>query len=372
MMKVLLLAPANSVHTHRWVEGLHSRGVEVVLVSQHDPESWQPPEGVRSHRLRIAGRLGYFLNVPAMRRLIARERPDLLNAHYASGYGTTAALAGFAPTLLSVWGSDVYDFPFEARWKGRLLRRNLARASRIASTSEVMARQTNSLLDLRKPVLITPFGVDGELFHPRPRRDPDLLTIGTVKTLAHKYGIDMLIAAFAALLSESDRAMASLRPRLRLVIVGGGDERPRLEAQAAQLGVADRVRFIGPVPHAQVPDWLNTFDIYVAASRLDSESFGVAAVEAGACGIPVIVSDVGGLPEVVVDGLTGCVVPRENSTALAAAIRRLALNPELRLAMGRAGRLHAMQNYSWDRCVERMLDAYRQTLDEGRSCESCT
>ena len=110
----------------------------------------------------------------------------------------------------------------------------------------------------------------------------------------------------------------------------------------------------------RVPDFLRSFDIYAAPSRLDSESFGVAILEASACGVSVIVSDAGGLPEVVADGVTGLIVPRDDPEALARALERLALDPELRARMGRAGRERVEQLYSWPKCVDRMVDIFRK------------
>ena len=80
---------------------------------------------------------------------------------------------------------------------------------------------------------------------------------------------------------------------------------------------------MGAVPHKDVPRYLNQMDIYVAASRLDSESFGVAVLEASACELPVVVSNAGGLPEVVEDGVTGYIAPKEDVAATATAIGKL-------------------------------------------------
>ncbi len=287
-----------------------------------------------------------------------------MNAHYASGYGTTAALVGFRPTLLSVWGSDVYDFPYESWWKGRLLRWNLRRATRLASTSQVMAGQTASLAPELMHAFITPFGVDCERFSPRDERDARHLTIGTVKTLAPKYGIDLLVRAFANLLDDARFAAIDRQRPLRLLLVGGGPDGDALRALAEELGVAARVEFAGQVPHADVPNWLRRLDIYVAASRSDSESFGVAAVEASACGVPVVVSDAGGLPEVVDHGVTGLVVPRDDVQALAHALGSLVLDPARRAAFGSAGRAHVLQRYEWERCVDTMVSAYECVVAE--------
>ena len=95
-------------------------------------------------------------------------------------------------------------------------------------------------------------------------------------------------------------------------------------------------KIAGPVPHEKVPDILGQLDIYVAASRW--ESFGVAVLEAAACGLPVVVSDVGGLPEVVEHGITGFVVRREDPGSVADALIRLVSSGELRRRMGDAAR----------------------------------
>jgi glycosyltransferase involved in cell wall biosynthesis len=135
-----------------------------------------------------------------------------------------------------------------------------------------------------------------------------------------------------------------------------------LQSLAAELGIAERAHFAGAVPHAEVPAWLHRFDLYAAPSRLDSESFGVAVIEAGACGLPVVVSDAGGLPEVVLHERTGLVVPREDVAALQAALTRLVLDASLRARLGACGRTHVAQSYAWPRCVERMEAVYERTI----------
>lgn len=350
--KLVLLAPASVGHTRRWATALAGRGLEVVLATQHPDPAFTPPPGLRIVALPHTGLAGYFRNVPALRRLLRQERPDLLNAHYASGYGTTAALAGFRPWLLSVWGSDVYDFPYEGALKGWWLRRNLAQADAIASTSEAMARQVQRLLPTVRDLTVTPFGIDTARFAP-PAAPPsrDRLVVGTVKTLAPKYGIDVLLRAFAQL------SQASPRP-VSLLIVGGGPQQAELQALARTLGLQDAVHFAGAVPHDEVPAWLHRMDVFVAASRLDSESFGVAVLEASACGLPVVVSDAGGLPEVVAAGETGLVVPRDDAPALTEALRLLVDDAGLRRALGAAGRARVRQLYEWDTCVDRMLACF--------------
>ena len=360
-MRIALLGPANSIHLQRWAAALVARGHAVSVVSQHRVEPSLLPAQADVHWLRREGPLGYFSNVWALRRHLSSWRPDLLNVHYASGYGTTGALAGFRPTLLSVWGSDVYDFPYENAFKGWLVRQVLRRATAVASTSHAMAEQVRRLTPERREVAVTPFGVDLGRFCAQPsQRDPARLSIGIVKSLAPKYGVDLLLRAFAGLCADAEVRAAA--PSCRLLIVGDGPQRDELVQLAAQLGITERTQFVGAVAHAEVPQWLHQLDIYAAPSRLDSESFGVAVIEAGACGLPVVVSDAGGLPEVVIDGETGLVVPRDDVPALQAALKRLVLDAALRERLGRQGRAHVEREYEWGRCVERMERCYTETI----------
>ena len=358
-MRIALLGPANSIHLQRWAAALVGCGHAVSVVSQHRVDRSLFPAQADVHWLPHATQPGYFANVFALRRHLSSWRPDLLNVHYASGYGTTGALAGFRPTLLSVWGSDVYDFPHESAFKGWLVRRVLRRATAIASTSHAMAAQVRRLTPERRDIAVTPFGVDLVRF--AARRSPEgPLTIGIVKSLAPKYGVDLLLRAFAGLCADAE--VQAAHPACRLLIVGEGPQRDELVRLAAQLGITERTQFVGAVPHAEVPHWLRQLHIYAAPSRLDSESFGVAVIEAGACGLPVVVSDAGGLPEVVVAGTTGLVVPRDDVPALQAALKRLVLDAALRDRLGAAGRAHVEREYEWGRCVDRMERCYADTI----------
>ena len=358
-MRIALLGPANSIHLQRWAAALVARGHVVSVVSQHCVERSLLPERADVHWLPHEGQSGYFTNALALRRHLASWRPDLLNVHYASGYGTTGALAGFRPTLLSVWGSDVYDFPYESAVKGWLVRKILRRATAVASTSHAMAAQVRRLTPERRDIAVTPFGVDLARFVAQPSPHGSL-TIGIVKSLAPKYGVDLLLRAFAGLCADTE--VQATQPACRLLIVGDGPQHDELVQLAAQLGIAERTQFVGAVPHADVPHWLHQLDIYAAPSRLDSESFGVAVIEAGACGLPVVVSDAGGLPEVVVAGETGLVVPRDDVPALQAALKRLVLDAALRERLGTAGRAHVEREYEWGHCVDRMERCYADTI----------
>lgn len=369
-MKVVLLAGGSSIHTVRWANALRAAGVNLVLATQHDPLGSIDPQ-VKLIRLPYAGELGYLRNVPAVRKILADEKPDLLNAHYASGYGTTARLCGFAPNLLSVWGSDVYDFPTRSPIHRWWLRGNLVAATRVASTSHAMAEQTRLVAPALDEIVITPFGVETERFTPFPREpasSANPIVIGTVKGLNKIYGIDILLDSATMLMERLRRNNPSLARRLRVKIVGDGQQKDELIARAGELGISDVVQFTGRVNHDDVPEALHQFDAYIALSR--SESFGVAVIEASACGLPVVVSDAGGLPEVVADGKTGFVVPRENPEAAAEALYKLVLDEDLRRRMGEAGRQRVISLYEWKNNVRQMIDLYEDVIKTAGNANS--
>lgn len=363
-MKIALLASASSIHTVRWANGLNDAGHEVHVISQQpivDPIN----PSVNVHILPDRKALGYFLMVPAVKKLLIKIQPDLVNAHYASGYGTTARLVGYRPWIISVWGSDVYDFPYKSPLHKWLLKRNIRAADQVASTSHCMAEQTRLLIPELSDIAITPFGVDLSAYsniHPKVPSHKKDLVIGTVKIMRHQYGIDTLIEAYAMLVNRFTSKQTVNVPELHLRLVGGGDLTSELKALARRLGVGDSVTFVGRVPHSKVPQELTKLDIYVALSR--RESFGVAIVEASAAGRPVVVSDAGGLPEVVVEGETGFIVPCEEPQAAADALEKLVLDAELRHQLGSAGQQLVAKKYSWDVCVQTMLDVYEKSIQK--------
>src|SRR5690554_3943342 len=187
-MKIALISGASSIHTIRWANGLAEAGHEVHVITQHEACDPFLPQ-VKVHSFPFRGVLGYFLIAPKVRKLLHKINPDVVNAHYASGYATTARLAAVRPFVLSVWGSDVYDFPYKSPLHKWLVRKNLLAADVVASTSYCMAGQTRSVAPELKEILITPFGVDMQAYANAEMlaANNERLVIGTVKSMAKKY-----------------------------------------------------------------------------------------------------------------------------------------------------------------------------------------
>jgi len=352
-MRIALLSALSSIHTVRWANSFAERNHDVYVIStkSHCKTTHGVSPKVNIIPLPYSSPHGYFLNAIKLKKILKHICPDVLNAHYASGYGTLGRLSAFHPYVLSVWGSDVYDFPFKSRFHMALIRKNLLAADLVCSTSHVMAQQTLKICPEIQRIEVTPFGVDTQVFKPLPGyRNPEYLTVGTVKTLADKYGIDTLIRAYA----KANAEMKKINPRkkLRLIIAGDGPEKIELHDLARSLEIDSQCTWLGKVPHSEVPKILNQFDVYVALSR--SESFGVAVIEASACGLPVVVSDAGGLPEVVKEKETGFIVPRNSPNKACNALLGLLIEPDMREKMGQKGIEHVKKRYEWNFCVKKM------------------
>lgn len=361
-MKICFVGPANSSHLVKWSRWFSSHGHEVHIVSfQEGDVPGATVHLVRSKASAVGSDLNkllYLLGAKEVKKAVLGIVPDIINVHYATSYGTVMALTGLKGYTLSVWGSDIYDFPNKSPLHRRLLIFSLKKAKHLFSTSEAMAKEAGKYTD--KPFAITPFGVDMELFSPSKRnRDEDgRFVIGIVKLIEDLYGIDYLLRAAAIVHTENPEIPLEVR------ICGYGSKEEEYQQLAKQLGIGDLTVFTGRIPQTEAAvEWAN-MDVAVIPS-VHHESFGVAAVEAQACETPVIVSDVGGLTEVTEPGKTSIVVPTKDEHAIADALVRLFRDPDLREKMGKAGRQRVLEKYEIDACFTKIESIYLKQINEG-------
>lgn len=342
-MKICYLADINSAHTHKWLNYFKNKGYDIHVISLGNGEY----EGVTVHCLDVTdnvmkkasdrNKLQYIKKIKRVKELVNEIKPDILHAHYATSYGLLGALANYHPYIISAWGSDVYDFPIKSPVHKMMLKYNLKKADYIFSTSNVMKEETQKYTN--KNIEVTPFGVDINRFVPR-RTEKDEVVIGTIKTLEEKYGIQYLVKAFAQLKDRNPDM------NLKLRIGGKGSQEDYLKGLCRDLKIYNDVTFLGFVNPDDVVKEFQNFDIAVFPSTLDSESFGVAAVEAESCGTPIVVSEVGGLMESTKPGITSLVAKKASVEDLRDKIDMLVKDKELRLKMGTAARKFVEDNYN--------------------------
>lgn len=362
-MKVLFLSELNNIHTKKWVKGLANRDCEVSVFGLSKPldDFYDKLSNVKSYSVDFTGlgdkgilsKIAYLKVIKQLKKICSEFEPDIVHAHYATSYGLLGSFLKKEPFLISVWGFDVYKFPHSSLLHKKILKRNLKKATHLFSTSHVMAAETKKYTN--KKVEVIPFGVNLDLFNYIEIEKQNLdFTIGIVKTLEENYGIKFLIEAFKKIKDTNPNL------NLKLKIVGKGREENNLKNLAKTLNVISSVEFLGFVENDKLPPLINQMDVVVIPSFV--ESFGVAAVEALACKVPVIASDVDGLAEVVIDGENGYLSLPGNANSIAEKVQLLINDPTLRKRLGENGRQSVMDKYDWEKNVDTQIEHYKRIL----------
>lgn len=366
-MKILFLSNAASIHTVRWVNALAERGHEVHLVFKADDSNKNNRINklVIQHKLKFSGSVGYYFNAIELNKIAKSIKPDVVNAHYASGYGTLVRMARLKPLILSVWGSDVYDFPYQSKIKMKIIKKNLEYADVIASTSNIMAERTKKLLNNeKKDIKITHFGVDLNKFQTLSKnklKDSSKIVIGNVKTLSSIYGIEYIVEAVALLCEQiKNSGNEDILKKLEVRIYGDGCDRDKLNNLIKELKLEKYVFLMGMIPNDEVPLALAQMDIFCATSN--RESFGVSLIEAMAMELPVVSSDADGFVEVNINNETGLIVEKRNSIQISEALFTLIKDEKLRKAMGKCGRERVSKLYDWEKNVSTMTQIYKSLI----------
>lgn len=362
-MRILLLSPANSIHTVRWANAMAERNFEVCVVSckNHIEEVNKYDERVEVRYLKFNSGLGYYLNKRSLKKIIKEFNPDVINVHYASGYGTLARVAKIKKYLLNVWGSDIYEFPNESKFKKRIIKKNLKTATLLASTSNCMATETSKYTD--RKLFITPFGVDTEKFKKRDVGTNEKFVFCTVKTLAPIYDIKGIVEAFALFIKKLAERDENLCQKVEYRIYGTGEQKEEIEHLISKLGLQYKVFLMGYINNNLVADAINASDVFLLKS--EQESFGVAAIEAMACSKPVIASDVPGFAEVIENGKSGIIVEKNDTEKYADAMLDLYFNGERRRILGENARRRVEELYDWNKNVDTMIEIYKKLVNIG-------
>ena len=346
-------------HVYFLCRGLVERGHHVDVVTSLSRPGLAPAElvdGVHVWRTRLPARntagwaLHAFASMPRFGSLarsadvlhaqdIAAVLPCMVAQRAAHGvpFVTTYHTSHFLRRAESPFWRPIFRRFIEAA------DHNLAASGEIARVGEALAPGTE--------VEALTNGVDTSLFRPvRPSLEPPpegRTRLIVPRRLFEKNGVEHLIRALPSILDRVDA---------EAVVIGDGPERPRLETLARQLGVADRVLFLGARPHPDMPGLLSSGSLAVFPSLMEATS--VAALEAMACGLPVAASRVGGLPEIV-DGTVGALFEPADPDALADTVVQLVLGGQL-VPLGAAARRRVVERWSNDRLVERHLDIYER------------
>ncbi|HWO93559.1 MAG TPA: glycosyltransferase [Dehalococcoidia bacterium] len=360
-LRLCYVADAGSPHVQKWA-GHFALEHDVHVVSFR-------PGSIPRARVHVLADLPalskarYPLEAPRLRALLEHIEPDLVHALHVTSYGFVAALARARPLVVSAWGYDILQAPRRTPLHAWMTRFALSQAQAITATGEALATATRRFAPAGRAVHVVPYGIDLDRFAPadddrgKSTDEASAPIIGSVKALLPTKGFPYLIKAMPLILER--------HPNARLVLIGEGPERPRLDRLIASLRLENHVELPGELPNSEVPDQLRCMDVYVQPSL--TESFGVSALEASACGLPVVATDVEGGRDIVRHGETGLLVPPGDARALASAILRLLDDPALAKRMGEAGRRFVRERYNWPDNAARMAAIYNETVEAWRA-----
>jgi glycosyltransferase involved in cell wall biosynthesis len=323
------------------------------------PPTYVPKDELLPHM----GNLGTYLADAWSRR-----PPDVVHSHsWMSGLASLAAARDLErPVVQTFHTLGIVQRRYQGR-KDTSPAGRLRLETAIAKTVDaIVATSTGELFELirlgvrRSAISVIPCGVDLETFtvdRPAAERTSRsrLLVVGR---LVERKGVDTVIQALRGI------------PRTELLVAGGppadglrrDPEVGRLRAVARESGVSRRVKFLGQVPHEEVAALMRSSDAVVCVPWY--EPFGMVPLEAMACGVPVVVSAVGGLVDAVIHGTTGVHVPPRQPAALATALRKLLADPTAREGFGIAASDRARSRYSWDRIGRETLGVYQRVQAE--------
>jgi glycosyltransferase involved in cell wall biosynthesis len=359
--------------------GLANRGWETLLlfgtVEPDEAEVDLRATGIPMQRVPSLARpirpLADIRTAVAIARVIRRYRPDVIHTHLSKAglLGRAVAIATSRAVRIHTFHGTVFGGYFGSTASGGIVRAERFLGHRSDAIVALSDRQHDELIEHgiapAARIRVVPLGLNLERFasgreeaaRTTARRSlgilDDAFVIVAIGRLVPIKRLDRLIDAFAL--------VASRVPGSLLYLVGDGSERAALQARVAAAGLLDRVTFVGW--SGSTPDWYAGTDVVALTS--DREGTPLALIEAAAAGRPVVATDVGGVADVVADGSTGFVVPSSSVGALADRLTQLALDPELRRAMGSEAPTHSTR-YSAERLVADLDGLYRDALSERR------
>jgi rhamnosyl/mannosyltransferase len=317
-------------------------------------------EGISVTRCAAYGKVLSTSLSPGMVWELSQRDYDIVQVHLPHPVGAAAYLASKKPPrhrLIVTYHSDIVKQKRLMPYYDRLIAALCERAERVLATSPNYAATSPTLQRFRDKTEVVPYGIDLELFARTTVREEQAARIRA------RYGNVPLLVGVGRLIYYKGfefaiRALARVQ-KAELILIGDGPLRPDLEKLARELGVASRVHLVGEMQNGEIPPYYFASDLYLLPSIARSEAFGIVQIEAMACGLPVINTDLpSGVPFVSRHGESGLTVRPSDVEALARAIEELLGEPSRRAEMGRKARARAEADFSKATLAKRMRAIY--------------
>ncbi len=329
---------------------LRRHGIEVLILSLQTPS-----ETLRHHIIERCGLDKFTVyNAETFLSRLREYQPQLLHAHFSTdpaAAARTLAAELRIPFTFTAHGYDIYERPptdFAER---------AGAAAAIVTVSE--ANQRHIVSNLAVPpehISVIPNGVDTDFFCPTLRPEPASEQAPVIVSVARHMpvkNLELLVEACAIL---RDRAI-----EFKCILIGDGPGRGRLEEEVRRFRLEHHIELKGEMVRDEVLQWWRRATVGVLCSH--SEGMPISLIEAAACAVPAVATSVGGIPELVENGVTGLLVPPRDTAALADALSRIVTQPALRQELGQAARRRAVEKFSLSRQVDRLMALWQSILE---------
>jgi len=374
-MRVLYFSKDYSPHDHRFLSALAETGHEVFYLKLEQNlrqiEDRPVPSQIQQVLWKGGGGQFRWRDVPRLtldlRRAVNEIKPDLIHAGPIQTCTLIAVLSGFHPILTMSWGFDLMQDAERNGWMKWITRYVLRHSDFFTSDAKVTRDKAVAFGMNPDRTVVFPWGADLKHFSPEQSSVSKKTRVVKPKTQNAKrksfvlfcnrtweprYGVDVLAKAFVK--------VARQRDDISLLLLGGGSQTNAIRQILMNGGVLDRTQFAGHVSQRDLPRWYRMADLFISPSHVDGSS--VSLMEALACGLPALVSDIPANQEWVSEGVNGWLFPDGNADILAEKILAAVAQRTKLAQIGRAARRSAEERADWKKNFVKLLEAYEQTI----------
>jgi len=362
MSRILYFSLDYTPHDHRFLTSLSETEHDVYYVrlqsGARQTEDRPIPSNIQ--QVQWAGGQGVFRwqdlakLVFDFQRLTRRIQPDLVHAGPIQTCGLIATLAGAWPRLIMSWGFDLMQDAERNGWWRWVTRFVLHRATYFTSDCEATRQKAIQYGMNPDRTVVFPWGVDLEHFSPSKAHRQELtgFTLFCNRSWEPRYGVDVLAKAFVS--------VAGSRSGVNLLLLGDGSQGETIHQILHRSDISDRVTYAGQIPQSELPRYYQMADLYISPSHVDGSS--VSLMEALACGLPCLVSDIPANMEWVTDGVNGWLFQDGDANALAAKIKAILGTRKSLAKVGEAARRVAEEKADWKKNFQKLLETYELVL----------
>jgi glycosyltransferase involved in cell wall biosynthesis len=371
-VRILYFSKDYSPHDHRFLSAIVQGGHEAyyLKLERNLRQTEERPVPSQVEQIPWAGGKGEFRwrDIPRLtfdlRRVVRKIKPNLIHAGPIQTCALLAVLSGFHPLLTMSWGFDLMQDVHRSWWTEWATHYVLRNSTFYTSDAQVTRDKAVTYGMNPEHTCVIPWGVDLNHFKPRSSENENCPTksvnaksfvILTNRSWEPRYGVDVLAKAFVQAARQNEN--------LSLILLGGGSQAAIIRSILIGGGVLERVHFGGQISHRDLPDWYHMSNLFVSPSHVDGAS--VSLMEALACGLPALVSDIPGNKEWVNEGVNGWLYPDGDADALAGKILAVVDQKEKLSGIGHAARRSAEKRADWNKNATLLMQVYETTVKLG-------